>query len=226
MIIREYQKEELARARKLQQELGTLHVPCPILSWEYELRDVNGNIKEKGTGKANSYTRNGLNVMAWMCGSAASANQSAAAVGNGLVSLKMEDGTIWNSTAPGQTYPLISSLRRSNTDNGLILGTSNAEESLDDYLIVDAQGTFTSSVTLSSFDSITNKLVTVLSRVYVNSTTETVNICEAGVRQNYSANRDTVFKWFLIVRDMFTPIPVGVGESLQWNYVFEVVYPQ
>ena len=68
MIIREFQLDKLEEARRLQQECLKLNLPSPpVLSWQYEI-EANDNIVEKGIGKANSYTRNALNSLAWNVG--------------------------------------------------------------------------------------------------------------------------------------------------------------
>ena len=57
---------------------------------------------------------------------------------------------------------------------------------------------------------------------------QTVDIVESGnMQQMFNCVGTTVtYKWYLMMCDVFEVITVGVGESLQWNYVFEVLYPQ
>jgi len=94
MRIREHQLDELARARALQDEAAKLHIPVPVLSYQYEIADADGSIEEKGVGKSNSYTRNALNMLAWNVGFCDHSINTGAFT-DGSISIKNEEGRVW-----------------------------------------------------------------------------------------------------------------------------------
>lgn len=217
MRIREFQLEELKRARELQDELCKLHTPCPVLSWSYEIKSANGDIIEKGIGKANSFTRNALNVMAWHVGMA-DLNAASDSFGDGMLSVKRLDGTIAKMSA-NATY----ALARTTSVPTVQLGTGTGAEAADNYSMtaLTVGSTATSSVT--AFNSTTRKLITVLTRSYINDSASSIDITEAGV--TIPLRTSTSAYDYLMIRDKFTAIALAVGESIFWTYSIEVTYP-
>jgi len=213
MKIREFQLDKLARARELQDEAAALHIPVPVMSWEYEIRDKDGNIEEKGIGKANSFTRNALNILAYDVGlSAYSANYSSA-FGDGIISVKSTSGSIYSLSNYAGRYT-------SSNDGTLYCGTSAAAESLDSYELPSSGLTPAGNSVSSFFNTTTRKLITTLSRSFYNGTSASIDIVEAGIREQIGSGY-----FILAVRDVFDAISVAAGETLTWTYVTEVSYP-
>lgn len=213
MRVKEYQLNELTRARALQDEAAKLHIPVPVLSYQYEIADADGNIEEKGIGKSNSYTRNALNSIAWLAGLCDCAINDI--YGDGGAQARRTGGTV--------EVPAHDAYKRYNaTTNPLVkLGTSTAEETLNSYLEPDSSLTAVSSGNVMSiFDEPTRKLVTTITRTFVNNTASTINITESGVTMQ------SVSGTMLYIRDVFTAIPVEPGKTITWTYVTEVSYPE
>lgn len=211
MRVKEYQLDELARARALQDEAAKLHIPVPVLSYQYEIADADGNIEEKGIGKSNSYTRNALNMLAWHVGFC-NYNINTGAFADGSISMKDWEGKVWIKIPQ----------RRETNPSVLVLGTSAAAESLDSYTLPSSELTSITSQISSVFNSTTRKLITTHSRTYKNKTGSTINIVESGmcVEFMYASH------YALVIRDVFAPIPVEPGKSITWTYVTEVAYPE
>lgn len=209
MKMREFQLDKLDRARALQKEAAALHIPMPVLSWEFEVKDKNLATIEKGVGKANSYTRNGLNMMSWFAGMTAQ-SLNTASFGDGFLSVKDTAGTIhsFNTSNNIGRYP--------STDVSLYLGTGTAE-TLDDY----ALPSYACATSIgSTFNSASRKLITIISGAYQNTIGSAINITEAGLRQMIQSN-----VYGLLFHDIFDAIAVPDGGTIVWTYVTEVAYP-
>lgn len=210
MKTREFELDKLFRARELQDEAAKLHIPLPVMSWEFEVKDKNGNIVEKGIGKANSFTRNALNLLAWNVGCADQALLSSSSFGDGFLSLKYTTGALSNSvyrnTSTNASY-----------NPRIYLGTGTTE-SLDDYALPAYACTRSFS---SSFNDVTRKLITIISGSYANTSGSEINITESAIR-HISASTSY---YVLTVHDVFEAITVADGETITWTYVIEVSYP-
>lgn len=217
MRIREHQLDELARARALQDEAAKLHIPVPVLSYRYEITDADGNIEERGLGKSNSYTRNALNMLAWNVG-LCDKDIKTSTFADGSIAIKRTGGggTGFEISA---SYPYRKE-GPGNTD--IALGTSSGIESLDSYAIPGSGLTGAVTQTFSVFNSNTRKLITTISRTFINSTAETINITESGVYNDFDYSNTYV----LLIRDVFSAIAVDPGKSITWTYVTEVAYPE
>lgn len=215
MKTREFQLDKLARARELQDEAAALHIPVPVMSWQFEVKDKDGNITEKGIGKANSYTRNGLNLLSWCAGCAAYATASTSAFGDGIMSYK----TYLNATVSPTSY---AGRYTGSNDAILYCGISSAAESLESYEIPASGLTAVGTTVSSSFNSTTRKLITVISRAFYNGTASAIDIVESGLSQNMTSGTNYTI---LIVRDVFAAVTVAAGSTLSWTYVIEVAYP-
>lgn len=212
MRIREHQLDELARARALQDEAAKLHIPVPVLSYRYEITDTDGIIEEKGIGKSNSYTRNALNMLAWnggFCDHSINTGHFA----DGSISIKQSDGDTSAANVPQ---------RRGTYAPELALGTSAAAESLDSYALPSSALTGIASQISSVFNSTTRKLITTISRTFKNNTESTINIVESGMFTQFVYSNI----YALVIRDVFTAIPVEPGKTITWTYVTEVSYPE
>lgn len=213
MKIREYQLDELNRARELQEEASNLHMIVPVLSWQYEIKDADGNVEERGFGKANSYTRNAINSIAWIAGLCSASLATQLYFQDGYVSARV--------TSENKFYPTLFTRTNESTNPFVVVGTSNAAESLDDYKLTASGLTNGVNSVNSVFNSISRKLITTLSRSFYNGTASDIVIQETGVIMavaTYSAD-------ILYIRDVITPVIVQPGKTLTWTYVTEVQYP-
>lgn len=213
MRVKEYQMDELARARALQDEAAKLHIPVPVLSYQYEIADADGNIEEKGIGKSNSYTRNGLNSIAYFAG------LSDVAIDAG----DYTDGTTMCKRPDGSTESAFNMIKRpySSTNFSISLGTSDDAESLDSYEIPSSGLTNVVSSRASTFNTVSRKLITTHTASFKNNTASTINITESGVAMPLSYPHSLFY-----IRDVFTAIPVEPGKTITWTYVTEVSYPE
>lgn len=225
MRVKEYQLDELARARALQDEAAKLHIPVPVLSYQYEIADADGNIEEKGIGKSNSYTRNALNSIAYFAGMSDTAIDTGA-FADGTTMCRYVD-MYYSSDS---IIPAFSAVKRSgNSVNfGVVLGVSDAPESLDSYLIPTSGLSTTTSTRSSVFNPTTRKLITLHTTLFKNNTEETISITESGMAVHVLATTTPFNRsyFMLYVRDVFAPIPVEPGKSITWTYVTEVAYPE
>lgn len=213
-----YQMDELQRARELQDEAAKLHIPVPVLLWQYEIKNAEGNIEEKGIGKSNSYTRNALNSIAYSAGLSDAGIGSTTAFQDGYVNAKDTVGTI---LAPSTSFR-----RDLTTTNPIVeLGTSAAPENLDNYAVTASSLTAGINITSSVFNSITRKLITTISCTFKNNTASTINITESGVKIAYTNDAYGVRYYILYIHDIFTAVPVKPGQTITWTYVTEVAYP-
>lgn len=216
MKIREYQLKELSEARKLQDELAKLHVPSPVLSWAYEIKDADGTIAEKGIGKSNSFTRNALNAMAYCVGLADYNICSSVSFADGVISRK-------NASTGEVGSPNIASsyFRNSNSNPIVYVGGDSTAESLDSYTIPATTLTVANNTTaVSAFNASSRKMITLMKRTYYNGTGSTVNIVESGISITGYTSAP-----LLMVRDVFTSISVAAGQTIEWTYATEVAYP-
>jgi len=211
MRIRNFQLEELARARSLQDEAAKLHIPVPVLSWQYEIKDAQGNIEEKGIGKSNSYTRSAINIIAYTPGVCGGEIVTNTAFGDGYVNMKNTGGAIYAN----------SFYRYSSGSGVLLLGTSTEEESLDNYAAPSSGLSGTNTSKSSTFNTTTRKLITTITRVFSNGTASQINITESGITMSMASSTPVV----LIIRDVFPAIPIAPGQTISWTYVTEVSYP-
>lgn len=215
MKTREFQLDKLARAREIQDEAAALHIPVPVLSWQFEVRDKAGNLTEKGIGKSNSYTRNALN---WILRTAGLCDigifYNVTIFGDGTATFKDSAGTITGSYGDYVRYS-------SNANPTVIIGTSTASESLDSYALpTGSEFTASNTSTSTSFNTTTRKAITTLSNTFYNGTGSSVDITESGVYvKQYSAT------YILYIRDVFDAIAVPDGSTIIWTYVTEIAYP-
>ena len=215
MIIKKYGMQDLKKAHKLQKDMCDLHIPTPVMSWNYEIKEKD-KIIEKGIGKSNSYTRNALNMLSWTLGlCSASLYNTGALFEDGIFSIK-------STAVAGVTNNGTRNLSASVYNPVVAIGTDATAENLDSYVIPSASGmTAGSNYVQSVFDVGTRILTTFISRSFTNQTVDAINIVEAGVWV-YAIN-NTIY--ILMVRDNFTPITVASGQTIVWTYKTEVAYP-
>lgn len=212
MITREYQLEELKKARELQEKCLGLHLPSPpVMHWRYNISDKNGEIIEKGIGKSNSFVRNAFNAMATYMGLCSKGVVLQDGYGDGVVNIKMANGSVYATQTRSVAQPII------------LVGTNNSPESLDSYGISLPSATYLAPGTPSSitdFDPDSRKLITVITRVFAAETNNTspLYFTESGF-QLTGPNGS-----FLMARDIFDAIPLNKMEVLTWEYVIETQF--
>lgn len=222
MLEKEYGIEDLARARELQQEAIKLHLPCPpVVHWNATIVDENGIVEERRKGKCNSYTRNGLNLIA-TAGMCLPTYVRSNTIGDGLINIKTIDGIIYSGYWPVY-YSSSSDLPK------IIYGNGTDAESLDSYQLSSEITSGTQNTTQGAyFDADTRKLINVLSGTLQNTTTADLSVTETGVacivgRSGTAASTFSV----LVVRDLLAEaITVPAGKTLNFNYTFEMAYPE
>lgn len=222
MKITKLRNKELNDARKLQKKAVGLHLPCPPVAWfEATILDEAGEVEEIIQCKSNSYTRNGLNLIAYY-GIYPQGVYSSTIFGNGVVSFKNTGGgfpTAVNGVGLVSSCPMT-----------LKLGLGTGAETIDSYLDPTSPVTTTSTNKATTYDTPTNTLRTVISVTYSNVSGSTVTLTESTLQINsmspVGATSGTLSN-VLVVRDLFdTPIAVETGKSLVFNYNFEIVFPQ
>lgn len=216
MIINNFQSKELDEARKLQQKMCKLHIPCPVISWEYKIFDESGDVIEKGIGKSNSYTRNALNFAAWNWGCVPKTG-SGGTYSDGSMAIKNIE-----STVTAMTSATVNRTRDVAYDVDVELGTGTGAESIDNYTLTLPAFTKQATFPVCTFDAGTRILKTVVTRIFTNATGSSIDVTESGIYQYSYAGS---LKQFLLVRDLFSAITVANGQSIVWSYSFEMTYP-
>lgn len=218
MIVKEYGMDDLKRARELQNEMAGLHIPSPVLSWEYEIQKADGEIREKGIGKANSYVRNALNMLAWQIGFGSYSLCATSAFEDEQLNVKITSGVIKPMKDSHRIYDA--------TRVSVVVGIGEDVESLDSFVLTNSGLTGMGTTIISTFDGVTRKLTTIINGQFRNNTAGSIDITETGIIQDF---RESVSPYnyysILMVRDRITAVHVGVGELLTWTYKIEVAYP-
>lgn len=216
MKINRIQENELNEARDIQKRCLDLHLPTPpVVLWDATILDSDGNEKERTISKANSYVRNALNTLARFVGMTASSIITTTDYKDGLINLKSITGTITTSNSASPTFTL-----------RLGDSTSPTEETLNHFTDITLSGSWNNGGYLhyTNFDENSRKLITQFVIIMVNNSLNTQYISEAGVLMFASTNL-APGNTFLMLRDVFTPIAVGAGESIRFVYQTEVLYP-
>jgi hypothetical protein len=225
MIDEKFGMNELEKARQLQKDAVALHLPSPpVLSWKAEVYNLDGIKTVQIESKANSYTRNALNLLAHHLGFAYSPDRIT--FGDAYVSWKNTSGAMLNYQSVGV---------KADTSNGspsqyfdIVSGMSDTAETIDSYVIENSPLTSLGYATrFTSFDSTTRKLITYIMKNFRNNTASDVNISEIGITAQMTVVGVAITgQTFLLVRDVVaSPIVVPVGSTLNLSYQTEVLYP-
>lgn len=222
MRIREYQLDKIDEARQIQQECLRLHMPCPpVLHWKYEIKNADGSIDEVGRGKANSYTRNALNLLAWNMGLCSPLITSATVFSDGIISNKITAGTINRNVLARLIYTGL--ITDSANFPKVYVGTNTSAESLDSYALPTTTGlTDGGTLVTSSWDAIARKLTTTIIASWTNTSGGSKNIVESAIR----VAQEVGTTYLLMVRDVFDAIALADGQTINWTYTTEVAYPE
>jgi hypothetical protein len=219
MKIKRYRWDELEKARELQKEAVRLHLPCPPVAWwDAKIFDEKGKLEEHIQCKCNSYTRNGLNLIAPHALYLNVNIRSSTIFGDGVISFKNTSGSLNTSVTGSYGY---------STSQTVLLGTGTEEESIDNYAWANNL-TVSPTIISTSFDGVLRKQLNTLGTTYANSSGSSVSVTEAGVTLTAGAVGSTsgALANVLVVRDLFdVPISVLNGKTLAFNYNFELAYP-
>lgn len=220
MKIRRYRMEQLEEARRLQKECLKQHMPCPPVAWwRGQIIDENGKVKEVIESKCNSYTRNGLNLIASHALYLNPNIRSNTVFGDGVISYKDVSGVMRNSLFwQGVNIAY-------NISPTIVLGTGVGPENVDviNLTVWDTEIGMIST----NFDAVSRKLQNSIGASFLNDSPDSVEITESGILVgllNVGASGGA--SDFLVVRDLFEePITIPMGKVFVFNYNFELFYP-
>ncbi len=226
MKVTKYRMDQLDEARRIQKECLKQHLPCPPVAWwRAEIKDENEKTEEIIESKCNSYTRNGLNIIAANAIYPSSSVKNNSLFGNGIVNIKNSAGAIWVPTNYFGFAPNLS------TSAKVVLGVGVQNESLESYIMgseISTGWSIGNPMTSTIFNSQTNKLISSVQRTFINNTGSTVSLTESGIKISIAETYGTAWvDSILVVRDLFeSPIAVQAGKSIIFSYNLELLYPQ
>ena len=223
MKIKRYRMDQLEEARKLQESCIKNHLPCPPVSWWQAEVKNDDKIEEKIECKCNSYTRNGLNLIATAALFLPESIRSSSMFSDGYISYKDINNTILTSNYwYGYRGDAVT----------MVLGGSNSPSSIDICNIERPSGLIDTGATLKNviFDNESRKLHSYLQKTFINDSNSNITIWESGVhfipKHVYSAVSGQN-SHVLVVRDVFPePIILQPGKHLTFTYHFELLYPE
>lgn len=217
-----YRGEDLKKARELQKKCVELHLPCPPLAtWKAVIHDNNGNVEEEIESKCNSYTRNGLNMIAEQCLFPHKAAVHCNPYGGDTLAYKMVAGNVGNACR-GILRGCV----------GIILGTGAGEADMNAYALSSpvesvSSDTFTSTAKTTLFNTTTRRLTNTLQRTFVWDAEKVIT--EAGVfcQIKTIGSAESNILYIMTVRDVLEqPITVPANKGLTFFYNFELGYPE
>lgn len=241
-------REELDTINRIRDDCSKLHIMQPPACFlSYEVKDADGNIIEGHNMLSKSWVRNFYNFMLQnLIGIPANYNGTVIddAYGPGKVGLKnwigiASIGTAMTShTAPGVvTMGALSSVLGSSNDNqvGIIIGSSNAAESFEDYQLgsILASGIGAGqmsyqpqSLATLTYDAGTKKYTGVHSRIFNNNTGAAIDIKEVGWSWALAMASNDPHSKFLVSRDVLpSTVTVPPSGQLTVTYTLEQIFP-
>jgi hypothetical protein len=219
---------------KAQKKLHLL--PSPLLFVEIDTMDNNGNIIEKIKFKSNSFVRNAYNVTAFQSGAAA---DYTVGWGNGYTSLKSLAGTVRNLGAAGAIQSGIvsrattssSAILSFSTGGGVVVGSGDTAESLNDYILVSeiANGIGAGQLQWGGhgqggpfWDG--TYMYSTYSRAFSNGSGGDVTMREIGLKNTIVWNGQQIDN-FLWARDVLpSPITIGNGQVKTITYTIKLPF--
>lgn len=235
-----YDSENLRKARALHDEALRLHLAPPaIVTWGAKIYEPSGEQVEEILAKSNSYTRNGLNLIAAQ--STYIARNTGATVGvigggfsDGTLGCKNTDGTVRSNLSDG----IYQSEYGQSTTTGesvfsLLAGYSDSPESIDSYALGSEYGSGSGvnqlnkgvSAKNSVWDSANRKFVTTFSRQFSNGYGSSQIIKEIGlmIAAKIALSAATPS---LMLRDVLaSPITLASGQTVILYYQLEASIP-
>lgn len=224
MKITKYRMEQLEEARKIQKDCLKHHLPCPPVAWwRAQILSGDGKIEEQIESKCNSYTRNGLNLIAQHSMYITQPYRPGyTTFGDGVISFRYSN----QSGGPGTG---ICGYVDGNTL--ITIGNGSAPENLNAVQLSNniTASTEPSSATFSTtFDAETRKLHTAIQRFFKNNTESPISVTETGVEIRLGAvSSSASLSNVLVVRDVLeNPIEIPASKTLLFTYNFELLYPE
>ena len=225
MKIKRYRMDQLEEARKLQESCIKNHLPCPPVSWwQAEIKN-DDKIEEKIECKCNSYTRNGLNLIATAALFLPDSIRTISMFSDGYISYKDTNDTILDQ---------IGWVGYSGNEVTLVLGEDSSPSSIDYVKYRDLQlgGLDAAGPTLKNavFDNESRKLHSYIQKSFINNHYRGMDITirESGVYfvPKFIDSTSTQNKQVLVVRDVFPePIILRAKKHITFTYHFELLYP-
>lgn len=212
--------EQLEEARKLQESCLKNHIPCPPVSWwQAEIKNIDDKIEEKIECKCNSYTRNGLNLIATAALFLPDSIRNNTFSDGYISYMSTDDGLLATNSWYGYNGDFVI----------LDLGSSNSPSSINIYKTEQLLGLNAGSTLKNAvFDNESRKLHSYLQRSFINDSDSNITIWESGVRfvpKDVGEDRPQN-KSVLMVRDVFPePIILQPEKHLTFTYHFELLYP-
>lgn len=224
MKIKRYRMDQLEEARKLQESCLKNHIPCPPVSWwQAEIKNIDDKIEEKIECKCNSYTRNGLNLIATAALFLPDSIRTSS-------SAMFSDGYITYMATNDTFLPINTWYGYSGNSVTIVLGSSNSPSSINIYKTEELLG-LNSGNTLKNavFDNESRKLHSYLQRSFINNSDSNITIWESGVHfiPKQVGEERPQSSPVLMVRDVFPePIILQPEKHLTFTYHFELLYPE
>lgn len=222
MKIKRYRMDQLEEARKLQESCLKNHIPCPPVSWwQAEIKNIDDKIEEKIECKCNSYTRNGLNLIATAALFLPDSIRANNVFLDGYISYK----------ATNDAFLTILTWYGYNGDSvSIVLGSSNNPSSINIYKTEQLLGLNAGSTLRNAvFDNESRKLHSYLQSSFINNSDSNITIWESGVQfiPKFIDRSTTQSSQVLMVRDVFPePIILQPEKHLTFTYHFELLYPE
>lgn len=221
MKIKEYRKKELEEAFDLQKECLNLHMPPPaVIWWQADIVGEDGIVEERIISKCNSFTRNGLNVIAKQGIYPSTDVQRSDIFGDGIISLAMENGACISKDV----------LLRAD-ECALVVVGGEASDGIDVYNMQTPSHIGYTNITNEKartikstyFNHNTNRVVSSLQTTHVWA--NDIVCTQAGVWAQAYCVGGTENYFILAVHDVFQePVTVQAGKSLVFTYNFELEY--
>lgn len=215
-----YGMDDLEHAREAQRTLRNLHIPtAPVMSYEALLLDVDGTKIHRIVSKSNSYVRNAYNMVA-------------RAVGFTMYPTGYEeiydDGYISNKDSTGEVH--VTGLNYGQTfwnKSGRLGVGATGPDTLNDYImandILDANYSRINTTYEFDWNAVDRKMImkAIITFYNANLPETAYGINEAGMTKDLGGTSS----YLLFVRDTFPPITVGFGQTLQFTYTSELLFP-
>lgn len=203
------------------------HIPCPPVSWwQAEIKNIDGKIEEKIECKCNSYTRNGLNLIATAALFLPDSIRAENVFSDGYISYKATNDTFLKYEYGDAVFWY------GYNGNGvmIVLGSSNSPSSINIYKTEQLLGLDAGSILKNAvFDNKSRKLHSYLQKSFINNSDSNITIWESGVQFVPKPVSSSVSqtKSVLMVRDVFPePIILQPEKHLTFTYHFELLYPE
>lgn len=239
-ILRAIDMNEEDEIKEMQNRQRELHlIPTPICYLDVEVMNKNGEIVSKYSDRSKSWVRNFYNfcVMQQM---GIGPGKLGTSFGAGYLTMKDTGGNIKDASssytirmeAVGAGYGFIGNA--GSVVNGIVIGTGETAESLNDYVLgaIIAEGTDSGqmnyagmSITNPVWDGTGKTMTRALERTMVNNSGSSITVKEIGLIGYMIYNTSNNGK-FLLARDVLsTPVAVAHESQIKVTYTIQIAYP-